>query len=164
MISDKSITRDICILVSFIMLMLGAITSAVANDLTKISITNDNILLLETYLDNKPLIAALDTYIINDKLMLAVDPLFDSLALRYVREKELLRIWKDQNIIDYKLSNKASSAYWGDDGLYLYIDHDTFSQLFDVSISYDTSTLKLDIRSNSFQFPNQKIFPFQGYC
>ena len=155
--SDKNITRNILISVSFMMLMIGAITSAVANNLAKTSINNDNILLLETYLDNKSLIAALDAYIVNEKLMLAVEPLFDSLALRYIREKNLLRIWKDKNIIDYKLSNKASSGYWGDDGLYLYIDHNTFSQLFDVSISYDTSTLKLEISTNSFQFPNQKL-------
>jgi len=137
--------------------MLGAITPSLARDLSKVSINSDEILLLDTFLDNKPLISALDAYIVNDELMIAVDPLFDSLVLRYIREKNLLRIWKDQNIIDLKLSNKNSSGHWTDDGFYLYVDHNTLSQLFDVSISYNTSTLKLEITTNKFQFPNQKL-------
>ena len=157
MINYLMMNRKILISVSFLMLMLGVITSTAARDLTKVNISSDNILLLEASLDKKPLIAALDTYIVNDKLMLAVDPLFDSLALRYIREKELLRIWKDEEIIDHKLSNKGSSGYWADDGFFLYLDQHTFSQLFDVTISYNTSSLKLDIKTNSFNFPKQKL-------
>jgi len=150
-------TKHIRILTSIMILILGVITPSVARDLSRVSISSDDILLLDTFLDDKPLIAALDAYIVNDKLMLAVDPLFDSLALRYIREKNILRIWKDQSIIDFKLSTKYSSGLWADDGFYLYLDHYTLSQLFDVSISYDSSTLKLKISTDSFHFPNQKL-------
>ncbi len=157
MVSYHIITKNIRIITSVIILMLMVITPSNARDLTKVSINSDDILLLDTFLDNKPLIAALDGYIVNDELMLAVEPLFDSLALRYIREEKLLRIWKDQNIIDLKLANNDSSGHWADDGFYLYVDHHTLSQLFDVSISYDSSTLKLKISTDSFHFPNQKL-------
>jgi len=157
MVSCRAFTKSFCQLISLIILMLGIVTNSVARDLTKATIHSDNILLLDTFLDNKPLIAALDAYVVNGKLMLAVDPLFDSLALRYIREKRLLRIWKDNKTIDFSLSNKTSSGYWADDGFYLYLDQNTFSQLFDVSITYDISALKLNINTASFRFPNQKL-------
>jgi len=139
------------------MLWLSGITSSVASDLAKVKISSDNILLFNTFLNKKPLIATLDAYVVDDTLMLAVDPLFDSLALRYIREKNSLQIWKDQESFDYKLSDQSSSGYWADDGFYLFIDEDTFSQLFDVSINYNIPSLKLEITTNNFHFPKQKL-------
>ncbi len=129
-----------------------------AIDLAKVTIDDKNILLLDSYLNKKPLLPALDTYSEDDILMVAVEPLFDSLALRYQREEKALLLFKDDTNVTLTLGNNSvSQGYWADDGYYLYIDHRTLSQLFNIEISYNTATLTLEITGKDYLFPIQKL-------
>lgn len=133
----------------------------VAYSLSKLTPNEDDVLLLDTYLDSKPLISTLDTYLVDGKLLLAVEPLFDNLALRYSRGKNVLRVWKNKQIIDIKLNadvnNEDITGYWADDGFYLYIDKKTLRQLFNIDINYNTERLTLNITTKTFKFPTQKL-------
>jgi len=132
-------------------------STASAKNLSKVVTDSDSILLLDTFLDKKPLISALDSYIVNNQLMLAAEPLFDSLTLRYLRETNVLRLWKKQQLVELTLNQTGSDGQWADDGFYLYIDSGTFSKIFNVDITYNISTLKLDIKTQDFQFPKQRL-------
>jgi cell division protein FtsN len=157
MLPYSSFLKYLTLLASSMMLALLFSNSSFAYNLSKTVTNDDNILLLNTLLNKKPLIEALDTYLVDDKLMIAVEPLFDSLTLRYIRETNLLRVWKDQQIIDIQLSQQGSSGNWADDGFYLYIDSNTFRQLFNVNLDYNTATLILNITTKNFRFPKQKL-------
>ena len=135
---------------------------AFAYQLKQVKADDNKVLLLDTYLDKQPLITTLDTYLIEDKLLIAVEPLFDNLTLRYTREKNTLRVWKNQQVIDIKLNGNNSAALnetglWCDDGFYLYVDETTLSQLFNIVIHYNTERLNLNIDTKDFYFPQQNL-------
>ena len=79
--------------------------------LNKITLNDDNVLLMGVLLNKVPIVNSLDGYLSHGQLLLAVEPLFDTLQLRYRLYDEKLIVWKDDiSIATFQPLKNATSA------------------------------------------------------
>ncbi|WP_416308186.1 SPOR domain-containing protein [Neptunicella sp. SCSIO 80796] len=141
-----------------------------AQKLAKVEISEDDFILLDIVLNNTTIASSIDAYVVDGKLMLAADPLFDALKVRYVIDNEKLIIWQDEKANEFELDENANSVSvgqseslseyrWGSDDFYLFIDFSLFQKLYPAKMEYSARQLRLRIITpeKSTLFPLQKI-------
>lgn len=155
----------------FISLIFMAIVSfnahAQETTLYKVVPDDEDLLLLNVKLDNKTLVSSVDAYLSHGKLLLAIEPVFDALGLRYRITEKQITLWKEEQKNSLRLSSEKSpantgelarnAALWADDGSYLLVDSETLSRIFDSKFSYNLYQLVIDIATDEYKFPLQKL-------
>ncbi|MFT5760098.1 MAG: hypothetical protein ACI9LM_004882 [Alteromonadaceae bacterium] len=161
------------IFIFYCLIMSSSFVSHAAQSFTKINTIEDDLLLLDVRLNKKFIASSIDAYKYQEHILVAIDPLFDALSLKYQLYSDKLIIWKGQSEFTLSLNQKGQSdffkenngdntqAYWARDDFYLYIDTETLATFFDVEIRSNTFQLKLTILNDSkkvnYQFPIQEL-------
>lgn len=132
--------------------------------LQKVDINEDEVVLANVILNKGILINALDGYVVNGNLLLAVEPLFDALTLRYQLYDDHLIVWKDDEEITLTLSkshhitqNNSEIISWASDDFYVYVNIETISSIFGVTITYNPFHMAANIVTTDYIFPKQKL-------
>ncbi|MDX2370425.1 MAG: SPOR domain-containing protein [Colwellia sp.] len=131
-----------------------------AEALYQVNINEDDILLLDVVLNNETVAQSIDAYRVDNKLMLAVEPLFDALNIRYKISKSSLSIWQDETEQRFSLNGDSQANFrWASDDFYLFTDLALFQLLFPAKMDYFPKRLKLSIKTpeKDLVFPFQKI-------
>lgn len=132
--------------------------SVKAEALYQVNINEDDIILLDIVLNNETVAQSIDAYKVDDKLMLAIEPLFDALNIRYAISKNSVTIWKDETEHNFTLNGDAQSTFrWASDDFYLFTDLALFQLLFPAKMDYLPKRLKLQIKTPE----KELLFPFQ---
>jgi cell division septation protein DedD len=145
-----------------------------ANDLYQVTLDEKDFLLLSVQLDKDTVSSSVDAYQYKQQVMVAIEPLFNSLNLRYQLRLDSLMVWKNERAVEYRLiSTEAGSPsldVWGSDGYFQYISQQTLAELFDITIELDRQKLSLKISTSEYQFPvtiihqqQQQRFKNQAY-
>jgi hypothetical protein len=125
--------------------------------LKEVSVNDDDFLLLSVQIDGDSTGNSVDAYLFKGTLLIAIEPLFSSLNLRYQLREKSLSIWKNDETFEFELttdlSNTGSSGIWANDGYYQYISEDLLTELFTVNMVLDTSKLLLKIGTSDYLFP-----------
>lgn len=134
-----------------------------AEELRQVSLDEDELLLVSAFLDSTKISHNVDAYTVEDKMLIAIEPLFDALKLRYQLQTSKLRVWKNDVLHEFNFGKQklASSAtanltdipLWGDDGYYLFVDTDILSVLFDIKIIFNKSKLFIELKTGDYKFP-----------
>ena len=143
-----------------ILLLLLFVFPVTAVNLSKQTLSEDNLQLMSVFVDKKNRARSIEGYLSNDLVLVAIEPLFDSLSLRYKINESMLQVWKEDQVFEYTFTEQAdvdSQGYWGDDEYSLYIDIESLASLFNVGISYDIYRLKLDITTADYLFPIKQL-------
>lgn len=131
-----------------------------AASLNKEKIDDQEILLLDVVLNNATLARSVDAYLVDEKLMIAIEPLFDALKIRYLIDETKLTIWKNEIANEYDLveSNASKTKYrWASDDFYFFIDFALFKELYPTQMEYLPRALQLKI-----SVPEKvALFPYQ---
>lgn len=145
--------------------------NAFAKDaIQQVELSENAILLLDVRLNGNIILSSLDAYPYEDKVLVAIEPLFDALNLRYQLFSDRLLLWKgeDQYTLPFKQpvsgnfiadSGVSQPVYWANDGYFIFLDIDTLSQFFDVVMETNTYQLRLNIKTeqDGYLFPLQRI-------
>jgi hypothetical protein len=139
-----------------------------AQSFTKIEAIEDDLLLLDISLSTKLIASSIDAYKHQEQVIIAVEPLFDALSIRYQLYEDRLIIWKGETEFtlplnqttqgDFFNKNNDRQAYWARDDFYLYLDTETLATFFDVEIRANTFQQKITIlneNEDNYQFPIQ---------
>jgi cell division septation protein DedD len=136
-----------------------------------VSVSEDSILLLDVRLNNNIILASMEAYPHEQTTLVAVEPLFDALSLKYQLFSDRLIVWKDEDQFTFPLkdnatgnftgdSNNQDPVYWFNDGYFVFMDIHTLSELFGVSFETNRFQLRLDIvtqEEKGYLFPLQRI-------
>jgi hypothetical protein len=124
--------------------------------LNEVTVNDDDYLLLSVQVDGDSTGNSVDAYLFKDTMLIAVEPLFSGLNLRYqLREKSLI-IWKNEEQFEFELIAglpNTNTDIWANDGYYQYISEDLLAELFAVNMVLNTSKLLLKIETSNYQFP-----------
>jgi len=156
----------------FITLIIFLTTSAHgAERLKKVELNEDDILLLDVAINRETIASAVDAYKVNDKVLIAIEPVFDSLKLRYQLTEKQLTVWKDEEVklFDFVEGGVAGSeevaGLWATDGYYQFIEIDLLRKVFGVIIKTDLLRQMIIFSSDEQQLTNVKephyLFPVQ---
>jgi len=92
--------------------------------------------------------------------MIAIEPLFDALKIRYLIDDTKLTIWKNEDAKEYTLvaSDASKTRYrWASDDFYFFIDFALFQELYPAKMEYLPRALQLKIT-----VPEKvALFPYQ---
>ncbi len=144
--------------------ILLTFNSFAAERLDKVSLSDDDFVLFSLTLNDIPLNNSVDSFLVNGQVFFAIEPLLDSLKVKYELSSDRLVIWKENSVNEYSLleiehtdiANEAS-LLWGDDGFYSYISSSLIQQLFFTEITTDLRTLTVNISTQEYSFPYQLI-------
>ncbi|MDX2367785.1 MAG: SdrD B-like domain-containing protein [Colwellia sp.] len=150
-----------------------------AQSLLKVEINEDDILLLDVSVDKAGIASSIDAYQVHNRLLIAIEPLFDSLKLRYQLVDNKLTIWKDDELFEFDLitqsyvsnanKDKKPLLIWTSDGFYQFMELQLIAEIFDILIENDLTrqVVAIDTRKNSlakriddslvYLFPIQKL-------
>jgi hypothetical protein len=134
--------------------------SLLAESLYKVQLDEDQIILLDVKLNNATITRSIDVYQLNNKLMLAVEPLFDALKIRYAITDNNLSIWKGEQEIRYELNENMggeSHLLWASDDFYFFTELALVKKLFPAKIEfiYNQLELKITTAKDNLLFPIQ---------
>ncbi|TWX67482.1 SPOR domain-containing protein [Colwellia sp. C1TZA3] len=132
--------------------------------LKKISLSDDDFVLFSLRLNDQAINHSIDSFLVDGELFLAIEPLLDSLKVKYQLTGQKLLIWKNDTVNEFILSEQSLGlpsknliVAWGDDGFYSYIAADVINQLFATDIISDTRTLQVVIKTSDYAFPLQTL-------
>ena len=130
--------------------------------LSQTTIDEEDILLLDVVLNNATLARSIDAYLVDEKLLLAVDPLFDALKIRYIITEKMLTVWKEDELYEYALgaADESKAKFrWATDGFFFFMDLSLFQNLFPTKMEYldRQLQLKISVPEKTALFPYQKI-------
>ncbi|WP_340680828.1 carboxypeptidase-like regulatory domain-containing protein [Paraglaciecola sp.] len=156
----------------FISLIIFLSTSAHGAEwLKKVELNEDDILLLDVAINRETIASAVDAYKVNDKVLIAIEPVFDSLKLRYQLTEKQLTVWKDEEVklFDFAIGGGAgpqdAAGLWATDGYYQFIEIELLRKVFGVNINTDLLRQMIIFSSDSQQLANLKeppyLFPIQ---
>jgi hypothetical protein len=129
-------------------LLLFTLTCA-AQDLTKVELSDDGILLLDVVVDNNHIANSIDAYMVDNKLLVAIEPLFDSLKLRYQLSESQLNVWKEDELYNFNFTPPLTTwsagentpaipqSVWAFDGFYQFIELSLIEKTFAASFNTD---------------------------
>ncbi|WP_448567974.1 SPOR domain-containing protein [Thalassotalea ganghwensis] len=150
--------KKIITLIALLWLLPSA--EVAAERLQKVELNEDNLLILSAYLDKTKVTNNLDSYYYQDEiLMLAIEPLFEALKLKYQFTEEKLTVWKQEQVYEFFFDNEQSSLsssqirYWGNDGYFQFIDQRLLEDIFGISFDFVQRRLTVTIIPNDYQFP-----------
>jgi len=148
-------------------------------ELLQVELLEDDIFLLDAKVEKHHVGSSIDSYIFNDRLLIAIEPLFDGLKLKYKIINQQIKIWKDNEEITINFNPKPYSALstevpldqaigiWADDGYYQFIELALIAKIFGVSVESDLTTQIVRIfteKNNSyFQKELSRIEDADGY-
>lgn len=126
-----------------------------AEVLKQVPLNEDDIILLDVAIGRNTLASSIDAYVYNNREMIAVDPLFDSLKLRYQILDNKLSLWKKDTLYEFDLvehnnsetdiTNEDGQGVWATDGFYFYLEISLFAQIFDVAFDVSLTQLLVTI-------------------
>jgi hypothetical protein len=147
-----------------------------ANSVKKVVLDEKDYLLLDVSLNRQVIAGSVDAYKVGEQVVIAIEPLFDSLKLRYQLTESQLKVWKDEEphivmLVDQAFSKPNNTSdyqpVWASDGYYQFIDLNLIESIFGVNIDIDLNrqlvimgqggyqSIKKD--DSSYLFPLQKI-------
>lgn len=127
-----------------------------SKDLSHAAVNEDDIIISRLILDKKQLAGSVDLYRINNHLLVAIEPFFDLLQIRYQISPSQLIVWKNDIAHKYNFSKSSTSKgdmLWADDGYYQLIDLRELETLFELISTFDQSNLTLTIKTHDYKFP-----------
>ncbi|MGJ8691250.1 MAG: SPOR domain-containing protein [Thalassotalea sp.] len=131
--------------------------SVLANDLNKTAVVEDDLLLLSVKLNSFTISQNVDAYKSEGQLLIAVEPLFDLLQVKYQIFKNKITVWKNNEEFSFSLTDNKSELQnlniWADDGYYIYLPSTALERLFDIKIVYTEHRLLMEIQTSSYDFP-----------
>lgn len=155
---------------TLLLTLFGAELAKAEQDIQKVPLSENQILLLDVQLNGNIISGALEAYPHADRTLVAIEPLFDALSLKYQLYADKLLIWKgeeeytlafERNVTGnfFTRSGITGSAYWASDGYFVFIDTDTLARFFGVIMSTNTFQLRLDIQTEEkgYLFPLQRL-------
>jgi cell division septation protein DedD len=133
-----------------------------AEPLDKVTLDEDQLVLLDVLLNYTTLTRSIEAYEIDDKLLLAIEPLFDALKIRYIISDTNLSIWQNDVEQTFELNqlpqrSNSNNYQWASDDFYLFIELALFEHLFPTKMDFLYETLQLKITTG----PNVVLFPIQ---
>ncbi len=133
-----------------------------AESLRQVQLDEEQIILVDVRLNNTTITRSIDVYQINDKLLVAIEPLFDGLKIRYSITDSSLSIWKNEQVIPFNLeqqSNVPSDFLWATDGFYFFTELALIKKLFPAKMEFLNRTLELKLTTakDELVFPVQKL-------
>jgi hypothetical protein len=117
-----------------------------AESLKKVTLDEETFLLLDVAIGRQTIASTVDAYQLNERIIIAIEPLFDSLKLRYQLTANQLTIWKNDEVhvfalSDQLLTNKLladdANRAWASDGYYQFVELGLLESLFKVKIETD---------------------------
>jgi hypothetical protein len=153
------------------LLVLWSPATDAAEPLKKVQLNEDNILLLDVAINRETIASSIDAYRVGERVMVAIEPVFDSLKLRYQLTDTQLVIWKDEEIQTFELSEQSAdtkdelSYFWASDGYYQFISLDLLDDIFGVSVDVDLYKQMVIFSNDTQQLGNKDkphyLFPIQ---
>jgi hypothetical protein len=137
----------------FLVLFTGFVHS---KDLSYVVVDDDDVIISSIVLNKQRLVGSVDAYKIDQHFLVAIDPLFNMLKLKYQLLDSRLIIWKndEQYVYNFKKEkNSAEEMLWSQDSYYKFIDLRELKSLFGLTTAFDTHNLSLEINTKDFQFP-----------
>lgn len=137
----------------FSLLLSGVVLS---KGLSHAVVNEDDIIISSLILDKKQLAGSVDLYRINNHLLVAIEPFFDLLQIRYQVSPSQLIVWKNSTPHTYNFNSANTSKdamLWADDGYYQLIDLRELETLFELKSTFDQSNLTLAIKTHDYKFP-----------
>jgi hypothetical protein len=141
-------------LVLFVLPLLSM--NVLAEPLSKVTLDEDEYLLLSIQLDGETLRSNVDAFKVGEQTLFAIEPLFTALSLRYQLRQDSLIVWKNEVPYEYELlPNETASQQelWADDGFYQYISQNVLEQLFSVSFELNLAKLAIELTTTDYLFP-----------
>ena len=163
----------------FILLLMGSAFFCQGQELLKVEVDEDNILLLDAQVQQHHVGSSIDAYTYNDRILIAIEPLLDGLKVKYKITNKQLKIWKDSEeiIVDLnatpytikntKISSEQPLGIWADDGYYQFVELALIAKIFDARIKSDLTTQMVNILTGTdtdyFQKKLTRIDEADGY-
>lgn len=159
------------LLFTFLFSLLFLSPYAVSADATfnEVTLVEDELLLLDAKLNGDYIANAIDAFPHQGRTLIAIEPLFEALNIKYQLHTDQLIIWKGVEKFILPLSKTVSGnffsqidegitdAFWANDGFYLFIDDKTLASFFGVNIEVNTFQLRMKIATQSYLFPIQRM-------
>jgi cell division septation protein DedD len=135
----------------------------------EVQLIEDDLLLLDVKLNNDYVASSVDAFPYQDRILIAIEPLFESLNLKYQLHTDQLIVWKDDIKYTLPLSKLVTGDFlkqvestlteslWANDGFYFFMDDQTLANFFGVSIEVNKFQLRILIKTEQYLFPIQKI-------
>ncbi|MCP4321439.1 MAG: hypothetical protein GY951_18515 [Psychromonas sp.] len=135
----------------------------------EVQLVEDDLLLLDVKLNNNYVANSIDAFPHGERTLIAIEPLFEALNVKYQLHTDQLIIWKEDNKYTLALGKRGYSnffsqidptitnTFWANDGFYLFIDKQTVASFFDVKIDINTFQLRMKITTDKFLFPLQQL-------
>jgi len=158
------------------LLLLWFTYTCYAQPLMKSAINDDDILLLDVKVDGSGLAQSIEAYNYKGHTLMAIEPLFDSLKLRYLLAEDQLTLYKGDELFSFPLASqpydesqiKTQSELleiWATDGFYRYIELQLLEKIFDVVIETDftqqLTSISTDNKRGNKGDKNVYLFPVQ---
>jgi hypothetical protein len=152
------------LILTFFCLLLAAKLAAEELPLYQVELDEEQLILLDVTLNGGTITRSIDVYQRGDKLLIAIEPLFDALKIRYVISKDILSIWQDGVEQQFSLKSQPSQVnsntlLWASDNFYFFTELALFERLFPAKLefSYKSLQLKISTPEKATIFPSQKI-------
>jgi hypothetical protein len=157
-----------------VLFLLWATVAYGSESLKKVALVEDSFLLLDVAINRQTIASTVDAYRFNERVVIAIEPLFDSLKLRYQLTDTQLKIWKDDEAHIFELSGQVltnelliidTSLLWASDGYYQFVELKLLEILFGVKIETDLSRQVVNVINNTTHLANKDkstyLFPVQ---
>ena len=152
-----------------ISLLIGLFPFAVHAELRveQVTFSENELLLLDVRLGRNVIFGSLEAYPYQNRTLVAVEPLFDSLSLRYQLYNDKLIVWKDDDQYtlpfepfitgNFLSDSNNGQAFWATDGFFIFLDTQTLAEFFNVGIEVNSYKLSMGIETD----PEGYLFPVQ---
>lgn len=152
----------------FIFLLMVSTFFVQGEELLKVDLVEDNILLLDARVQQHHVGSSIDAYVFNDRILIAIEPLFDGLKVKYKIINQQLKIWKDSEEITFNLNSTPYKVkntnvvsgkplgIWADDGYYEFIELALVEKIFGATIKSDLTTQLIKIQTGKGTSDSQK--------
>jgi hypothetical protein len=84
--------------VSTLLFLLCMVLSGQAQSANKVNLSEDDILLFDINLNTNTVASSVESYPVNQQILVAAEPLFDALKLRFQVTGSRLKIWKNDAV------------------------------------------------------------------
>ena len=127
-----------------------------STELSEYAVNDDDLIISSITINGNKLAGSVDLYPIKNNYLVAIEPLFDILGLKYEVDNSTLTVWKKNLKHSYffkEKSTKTKQVHWANDGYYQFIDLNVLNELFEIETIYRSNLLSLEITTKSYQFP-----------
>jgi hypothetical protein len=166
---NTSFIKRITLLCYICFLITSQIVTAAVPAIEKASIEDKTLLLVLAKLNNRFLNQTIEVYSNNDQALVAIEPLFDVLNLKYQLFQDKLVVWKNDKSYTLNFNDlseksfieennpKNTQVYWASDEGYVFLDIDTLNRFFESSFIVNQFQLMIEISTDKYIFPVEAI-------